>query len=276
MRAFNFIDGELQSCLDVADRGLHYGHGVFETMRLSNSDIPLWSYHKKRLMAGAEALGLSFDANKVCTYLKQAQKAFPNDGIIKLLLTAGVSPRGYRYKNPQPSCIVQYFSSPEKYAGSSGTHLQLCQYRLPSNPRLAGVKHLNRLDQILAAQELDEGFDGLMLDGNGDVVEALSSNIFIFDQDKAHWLTPALASCGVSGVMRALLCDKIIPAMGQTVEIETFDLETLLKSNEVFMSNALVGVRPVIELQGHKQWAVGAETQRVMDALKRVFPCFGD
>jgi len=272
-----FIDGKPETSLPLNDRGLNYGHGLFETMRLSAGQLPLWSYHHQRLSVGADRLGIALDTPRLDAYLQQALEAFPADGMLKLLLTAGVAPRGYCYQGQSASYVLQYFPLPP-VAEPTAVRLQLCNYALPHNERLAGIKHLNRLDQVLAAAELDDGFDGLLLDVEGNVVEALSSNIFLFDGQ--YWITPELKLCGVAGVMRRLLCEDIIPGLGQEVAIKPVTLVSLMNAREVFVCNSVRGIQPVRELQGRARWTAesgelqGSATEKVIAQLVQAYPCF--
>ena len=273
----SFVDGEPQASLALSDRGLNYGHGVFETMALFAGQLPLWRYHCQRLAEGADRLGIRFDLPRLNAYRQQALSAFPAEGLVKLLLTAGIGQRGYRQQTPSSSYVLQYF--PLAGAVAPGpARLQLCQYALPHNIQLAGIKHLNRLDQVLAAAELHDGFDGLLLDVDGHVIEALSRNIFLFDGQQ--WLTPALSLCGVAGVMRRLLCEQIIPDIGQDVVIKPITLPELLAASEVFVCNSVRGIQPVCELLGRGHWLTAreegrvTETKKVIDQLTRAYPCF--
>ncbi len=270
----NFVDGKPQASLSLNDRGLNYGHGLFETMRLSAGQLPLWHYHRQRLCIGADRLGIALDSSRLDTYLQQALDAFPADGMLKLLLTAGLGPRGYRQQSQASSYVLQYFPLPP-VANPAALRLQRCQYALPHNAQLAGIKHLNRLDQVLAAAELKDGFDGLLLDVDGNVVEALSSNIFLFDGQ--NWLTPELNLCGVAGVMRRLLCEEIIPSLGQQVVVQPLALTSLVNACEVFVCNAVRGIQPVCELEGLARWPLqsnGAETAKIIAQLTQTYPCF--
>lgn len=270
----SFVDGKPQASLSLNDRGLNYGHGLFETMRLSAGQLPLWRYHRQRLGIGADRLGIALDSPRLDTYLQQACDAFPADGMLKLLLTAGLGPRGYRQQSQTSSYVLQYFPLPPA-AKSTAVRLQRCDYALPHNAQLAGIKHLNRLDQVLAAAELKDGFDGLLLDVDGNVVEALSSNIFLFDGQS--WLTPELNLCGVAGVMRCLLCEDIIPSLGQHVVVKPVTLASLVNAREVFVCNSVRGIQSVRELEGQALWSLassGSETAKVIDQLAQAYPCF--
>ena len=270
----SFVDGKPQDSLSLQDRGLNYGHGLFETMRLSAGQLPLWTYHRQRLGIGADKVSISLDSTRLEAYLQQALEAFPADGMVKLLLTAGIGPRGYRQQNPSSSYVLQYFPLPA-VTEFKAVRLQRCQYVLPHNAQLAGIKHLNRLDQVLAAAELKDGFDGLQLDVDGHVVEALSSNIFLFDG--STWLTPKLNLCGVEGVMRRLLCEEIIPGLGQQVAIGPVEMDGLINAQEVFLCNSVRGIQPVRELEGLVRWSFessGVETAKVIAQLAQTYPCF--
>lgn len=271
---FSFVDGKPQASLSLNDRGLNYGHGLFETVRLSSGELPLWRYHRQRLIRGADKLGIALESSRLETYLQQALEAFPSDGMLKLLLTAGLGPRGYRQQRRSSSYALQYFPLPS-VVKAGGLRLQRCNYTLAHNAQLAGIKHLNRLDQVLAADELKEGYDGLLLDVDDNVIEALSSNIFLFDGQS--WLTPALDSCGVAGVMRRLLYEEIMPNLGLRVIVKPVSLASLLNASEVFVCNAVRGIQPVCELAGLARWSFqpsGAETARVMAQLTKTYPCF--
>mgnify|MGYP003386631673 CR=1 FL=1 len=270
----SFVDGKPQASLSLNDRGLNYGHGLFETMRLSAGQLPLWHYHRQRLGVGAERLGIALDSSRLDGYLHQALETFPTDGILKLLVTAGLGPRGYRQQGESSSYALQYFPLPTA-ANLKALHLQRCDYVLSHNAQLAGIKHLNRLDQVLAAAELKDGYEGLLCDVDGNVTEALSSNIFLFDGQ--NWLTPALNLCGVAGVMRRLLCEEIMPSLGLQVVVKPVALANLINASEVFVCNAVRGIQPVCELDGLAHWTLepsGSETEKVITQLAKTYPCF--
>ena len=179
------VNGVESSTLAVADRGTSYGHGLFETMLLSASAVPLWQYHRARLVNDAPKLGLPVDDRSLNDNLERflellAQRSITK-GIIKITLTAGPGGRGYAAPQPlSPQIICQFSPLPENLLlpRQEGVALIQCQYSLPSNPILAGIKHLNRLDQVLAAAEIKpqgtQYADGIM-----------------FSQDSILWKPPA-------------------------------------------------------------------------------------
>lgn len=274
----SFINGEPGTYTSVADRGFRYGHGVFETMRLHNRHLPLWHYHKRRLQEGARVLRIPLDLKLLDTYLAQALASFPPGAVVRLTVTAVAEGRGYRCVDKLAAqYVVQCFALPSP--DSRPITLQPCRYRLPDNPTLAGLKHLNRLDQVLAALELDEhmaeGVDGLLLDARNNIVEALSSNVFVFSAGR--WLTPDLKRCGVAGVMRHYLIDMLEGLPGEPVAVADVSADSLVNAQEIFICNSVVGIRPVSKVVGAGEWpAGGVETRRVQDELSRRMPCFAN
>lgn len=272
----SFINGELGTGVPLTDRGFQYGHGVFETMRLHDRHLPLWHYHKRRLQEGARVLRIPLDLKLLDAYLAQALASFPAGAIVRLTVTAVAEGRGYRRVGKLAAqYVVQCFPLPPPDSGP--LTLQPCRYRLSDNPTLAGLKHLNRLDQVLAALELDEhlteGMDGLLLDTRNNIVEALSSNVFVFATGR--WLTPDLKRCGVAGVMRHYLIDMLEGLPGGPVAVANISADSLLSAQEIFICNSVVGIRPVTRIVGTGEWpAGGVETRRVQDELSRRMSCF--
>lgn len=266
-----FVDGAVEASLPTTDRGLLYGHGLFETMCLWQGQLPLLDFHLTRLATDAKKLGLFCDVADLRAEIQGILPGLPSDGVVKLILTAGDSPRGYRFPEPTKSRrVVQFFPSSDRAALDV---LQICAYRLPANPALAGVKHLNRLDQVIAAAELPLHHDGLLLDHGERVIEALSSNLFLLWQNQ--WLTPRLDKSGVAGVMRALLIEQVLPEMGITVTCQDIDLEMLSRAHEVFTCNAASGITPIAEVIGIGRWEDTPETASIRVKLSERYPCFG-
>ena len=279
-----FIDGEPAVCLSAYDRGFLYGHGLFETMCLWNDQLPLLDFHLNRLQAGARVLSIPCDLFHQKTLINQALSNFPAQGLVKLILTAGDGSRGYRY-NPDTSqvrqrCLIQYF---ELASARGDIELSVSEYRLPHNPYLAGIKHLNRLDQVLAATGLPSNCEGLLLDQAGNIIEAISSNIFV--RCHQQWLTPSLLKSGVAGVMRQLLLERIMPAIGLKPICQDISIEMLQSADEVFICNAVNGVTSVRQISGldHQVFASGkivfqppVQTALIKAELHRQQPCFSE
>jgi len=272
-----FINGRPEACVDPRDRGFCYGHGVFETMKLSAGQVPLWKFHRRRLLHGLAVIGICADATELELELQQVLTKIPDAGTLKLVVTAGAGSRGYRAIAPlKATTIFQWFPHSVQVEPAP-VSLQVCQYSLPHNPYLAGIKHLNRLDQVLAAQELEAEDQGLLLDVNGAVIEALSHNLFI--RRGEHWMTPRLDHCGVAGVMRAVLMEKVFPRLSLNVTEAYVELFELLTADEIFICNAVAGIQAVATVKTllkaeEKNWRCHGETRRIRACLEEIYPCF--
>ena len=246
------IDGSPGSALDPLDRGLLYGDGLFETMAVIDGRIPLWSRHLERLQTGCAALG--FDSppaariermlDEVCVDRRRAAA--------RLTVTRGTGGSGYRPPaGATPACIVEGRSWPEYPAmlWTDGIRLRTCSTRLAVGGPLPGVKHLNRLEQVLARAEWEDTAvtEGLLLDADGFVVEGTMTNIFV--QEGSRLVTPPVDRCGVAGVLRALVMESAGQA-GLLVSEQRLRLPRLLRADAIFVTNAVVGLWPVRELEG--------------------------
>ena len=265
------VDGCLSSSVDARDRGLAYGHGVFETMLLAAGELPLWSYHRERLGWGLSVLGIPCDDNVIATTLRVLLDTCPTDGVVKLTVTAGISSRGYTVAEPLvPTIIAQW--SPARSFGAIPVSLEINPYRLPLNPMLAGIKHLNRLDQVMAASKAASSSLPLLLDVEGRVIEGLSHNIFAYHS--GVWLTPDLSRCGVAGVMREMLIKEIFPDLGHQVAEAPFEIGVLSSADELFVCNSIRGIQPVSDIVGVRHFENCPETGRITTQLSRKYPCF--
>ncbi len=248
--------------LDPLDRGLQYGDGLFETMAVRDGRARFAAWHLARLTDGARRLALPLpDQDRL---LGQIAAAWPSGrGVVKLVWTRGPAGRGYRPpSHVEPTCIAAGFEWPAwpATARSEGVRLRYCQTRLGRNPMLAGIKHLNRLEQVLARAEWDDEriAEGLMLDDRGQVISGTQSNLFAVIAGQI--VTPALDQCGVAGVMRRALCSWAAGHASAVVErgLAPEELET---ATEIFVTNALIGAWPVREL-AQRQVPPGPHTAR--------------
>jgi 4-amino-4-deoxychorismate lyase len=237
--------------IDPLDRGLQYGDGVFETMAVLDGTARFLELHLERLARGARRLGLPApDAGRLAG---QITAAWPvGRGVVKLVWTRGTAGRGYRPPpHTEPTCIAAGFTWPVWPAGawSEGIRIRYCRTRLGSNPVLAGIKHLNRLEQVLARSEWEDEHiaEGLMLDTIGNVISGTQSNLFAVIAGRI--MTPALDQCGVAGVMRRAVCGWAAEQGNEVSECELRP-EALESATEVFVTNALIGAWPVRDLAG--------------------------
>lgn len=249
------INGQLQSVGGQAvnlvdDRGLAYGHGLFETTFLTQSTIPLLQRHLSRLIQDSQLMGISVDNDEIRHYLDGFIKTLSDQsiksGVVKIILTAGRGGHGYALpENIVPTLIFNYTPLPQDVAHQreQGIDIRLCRHLLGVGSTLAGIKHLNRLDQVMARSEWSHNRyqDGLMFTEAGDVIEATSANIFIKTQD-GQWLTPDLDQSGVSGVMRGLLIEEVFPACDIKVSIKAINRDTLLGAQHILLCNSVRGI----------------------------------
>jgi len=269
-----FVNGDIECNISAKDRGLAYGHGLFETIKIHRKKAPLLEYHIQRLINGAERIGIDVSDTLARQYFSQLLRASPGEGIIKIIVTAGISSAGYVYSKPRvASYILQWFPAAKNFSlhKKNGISLKNCKHRLTSSPALAGIKHLNRLDQVIARAEWnDEYYDGLMLDQSGCIVECVSSNIFL--SKDGVWYTPDILECGVTGVMRRYIIDDLIPGVCGKIKEGRLPMDALISADEVFTCNSINGIFPVVSLEGSCSWAVGAGTIKLQNALYSAFP----
>lgn len=247
-----WVNGELDHQLSALDRGLAYGDGLFETCRLHNGRIPLWSRHLQRLLASSAVFAIELNTKQleswVDTALALLREQNIRQGTFKLILTRGVGGRGYQQPHrvaPTIVLMVQPDNLELLTARPTPARLKVCRMRLGRNRVLAGHKHLNRLESVLARAEWqDNTFDeGLMLDDRANVIEATSHNVFIYR--KGCWHTPVLDESGVAGVMRQLVLDELAPRCGVRVTVAPLSLDAVYSAEEVMLCNSNRGVRPV-------------------------------
>lgn len=249
------VNGKPGSSIGVADRGLQYGDGLFETLAVVRGQALCLDRHLARLASGCRSLEIpSPDEAAFREDLSTVSKGIAR-GVVKIIVTRGISARGYRASaNPTPTRIVSSYPWPPFPATnrSDGVALRVCRTRLSINLRLAGLKHLNRLEQVLAVNEIDDPkvSEGLMLDTEGAVVEGTMSNVFYVE--KGRLMTPDLSRCGVHGIIRAEIIDWAGRNLDTPVGQTRTGPDALLKSEECFICNSLIGVWPVNSIDGQE------------------------
>jgi 4-amino-4-deoxychorismate lyase len=254
--------------VDPADRGLAYGDGLFETMAAVEGNVRRLDAHFERLAEGCARLDIPPLDWAALRQEILAQCPRRGRAVVKLILTRGAGTRGYRPpKDPKPTRIVGISEWPDYPAAnySAGIELRTLQTRLGENPRLAGIKHLNRLEQVVAQLELQSvgAQEGLLLDTGGRVVGGISSNVFAVQGREL--VTPAITRCGVRGVMRRTVLEAAVDVGLDPVERDVLPAE-LGTANEVFVTNALFEIWPVARLDDHRL-TLGANTRALMARL---------
>lgn len=278
-----FINGHPTEQLSVLDRGFQYGDGLFETLRIRNGQAQHWQRHMARLTNGCQRLDIAMpdvecmrrEAESLCrTFLDENGDT---QGVLKITITRGSGGRGYAVTDVhEPTRVLAVSSAPAPSAHhvTQGIKLRLCNMRLGDNPALAGIKHLNRLEQVLARAEWDDPdiAEGLLLDNNNNVVEGTMSNLFCVQTHEGKQpmlLTPALTRCGVRGVTR----DRILEAASQLdIHYQEIDMQLgdLQQASEVFISNSLIGIWPVRQFQ-NQMYEVGPMTRKLSHTLESAY-----
>jgi 4-amino-4-deoxychorismate lyase len=258
-----WIDGQRADALPLTDRGLHYGDGLFETLAVKGGRIRRLDMHLDRLRHGCERLGMPMPDDvqlqrELDTAVQEQDKA-----VLKLMLTRGSGGRGYR--PPAETSVTRVllrYPWPDYPAewSEQGIELRICHTRLGLNPALAGVKHLNRLEQVMARAEWSEGpQEGLMLGADGTVIEGTMTNLFASPAE-GRLVTPDLALAGVAGVTRRHILESA-RGEGVSVEVRSLGLDELLESREIFVCNSIAGVWPVQRI-GSRTYNIGPFARR--------------
>ncbi|GAA0783323.1 MULTISPECIES: aminodeoxychorismate lyase [Pseudomonadati] len=255
-----------QTTINVSpfDRGLAYGDGVFATMRTypksaPQSGIMLLKLHLARLAQGCERLHINWGPSEtLISHLSDLAQQYPNS-CIKLLLTRGVGGRGYQA--PEQANITEITSVHEipihyQTWQKQGVALATSKIKLAQQPLLAGIKHLNRLEQVLIkSQQLPDGFnDWLVYDTQDNVIEASMANIFIVKAEQVF--TPAINQAGVSGVMREAVIEALL-SNGVDVRIQPLSLNDIVDADSIMLTNSLFGIINVIKVDknSYQPWA---------------------
>jgi 4-amino-4-deoxychorismate lyase len=247
------VNGRAAAEVSVLERGLHYGDGLFETIACVSGQPRFLSRHLRRLASGCQRLGLEpVDLPALAQEVSELARARAR-AVIKVLVTRGPAlARGYAVSGgEQPTRITLRYAWPEDDPdlARQGVRVRLATLRLAENPALAGLKHCNRLEQVLARREWsDPGItDALMFSSSGTLISGTMSNVFLVRDSTL--LTPRLDRCGVAGVMRALVL-QAAAAAGIAARECALDEADLARAQELFLTNALSGIRPVRELAG--------------------------
>lgn len=253
----------------VGERALQYGDGLFETIPVRQGRAEFVDRHLQRLQAGCERLALDFgDWGYLQSEVETLSVQHP-DAIIKIILGRASGGRGYRFMSRQSvTRIISAYAWPDwpKDYADTGVRVRVCDIRMSIQPRLAGIKHLNRLEQVLARSEWQDEFqEGLLLDYNDRLVEATMSNVFLVRDGCV--VTPGLQDCGVAGVMRSVIID-LAKQSGIQCRIDTIGEDALDEETELFVCNSLIGIWPIVEIAGVCRLEIGSTTRELQQALK--------
>ena len=268
------INGSFDHAISPFDRGFAYGDGVFRTLVMRDGMPENWPLHYQKLVADCGAIGIVCPSAELL--MSDLQQLFLPDGltenhlaIAKIIITRGEGERGYAPPAvTMPLRVVIKAAMPQYPVENfvNGVNLYLCETRLAHQPKLAGIKHLNRLENVLARMEWNDPTiaEGVMLDADSNVIECTSANIFARFGDVL--LTPDLRQCGVAGVTRQRIMN-IVHLLSLRIAVETFNVEKLLSADEAMICNSLYGAWQIREIQ-HRTWQTGSLAADTRAALK--------
>lgn len=264
-----FINGKSKDEISFHDRGLQYGDGLFETIAVQNNTLLCWDDHITRLEQGCNRLNIPIPDQEI---LKNEASLLINSiehGVIKVIITRGQGGRGYALPDmPESTRIISLYPWPEYPNGNTvtGINTRACNYRYAHNPTLAGIKHLNRLEQILARSEWTDASiaEGIVMDQENNVIEGTMSNLFYIINDTL--CTPDLSACGVEGIIRKKIIE-LASDLNSDVCIKKTSFELLNDADEIFICNSIIGVWPV-KMIDQKSFLVGDKTNQIKQALQ--------
>ena len=260
---FSLINGIFKKNISVLDRGLAYGDGIFETMnwRASKSNkvqiygVEYWDRHLERLKIGCNKIKLPMPSKDLLNsyknkILKKSLESNINRGVLKIIITRGVGGRGYKYEsNLKPTIIFLSFPAKtiDQKLYNTGVKVKLCKTDILENKRISGIKHLNRLDSVIARSEWDNNyFEGLFVDKSGNLLEGTMTNIF-FIKNKILYF-PKLKSCGIEGIMSQVIKEKTNLFFKDFMECN-LKLSEIKNFDAMFLTNSIIRVMPVKHLE---------------------------
>ncbi|MGC1387195.1 MAG: aminodeoxychorismate lyase [Steroidobacteraceae bacterium] len=234
-----WINGRSRTVIDHRDRGLQYGDGVFETMRVRRHRVRLLDFHLDRLSEGCRRLKIEPPGAARLRRELESRAALRAEAVLKLIVTRGAGSRGYRPSGEERCTrIMSLHAVPTP---RPAVRVRVCATRLGGNPLLAGIKTLNRLESVMARSEWRDPrvWEGLLRDLDGNFVSGTMSNLFI--RSGSYLMTPILDRCGIAGVMRRWVLEQALHVGLRPLE-GRLRWEEIRQADEAFMTNAVAGV----------------------------------
>jgi 4-amino-4-deoxychorismate lyase len=258
------VNGECREHIEISDRGFQYGDGLFETIAVTNGQPVFFDRHMDRLQAGCRRLSIPFPGTDLLGL--EVQKLCQDSGsaVLKLIITRGSGGRGYRQPDViQATRVLSLHPFPDypDIFKQQGIVTRFCDTRLGLSPTLAGIKHLNRLEQVLARAEWSDPLiqEGIMLDINGHVIEGTMTNLFYVKNNTLY--TSSITLAGVAGIIRGIIMT-MSSRYGISVIERTSTKDELLSADEVFVCNSIVGIWPVKQI-AQTGFSVGVMTRQL-------------
>lgn len=259
--------------LDGWNRAAQFADGLFETMMVNHGEIVGLKYHVTRLSAGLKRLDIKSPSSNLAGMLssfahKLSELSGVKSGVLKVIISRGDSARGYGYvETIQPHVTAFYNEQPvlSDHIYTQGVVVECLQTQCAIQPQLAGIKHLNRLENVLAKKELgNRAFEGLMFNHLGFAIEGTSSNVF-FEKDN-QLFTPDLTLSGVAGVMRECVLS-FAQSHKIKINLDNISVTQLERFSQGFICNSVMGIVPISSLDG-RSLEIGPVTQSIQDAWK--------
>ena len=264
------INGKLTNKISVEDRAVQYGDGVFETIAVKRKILEFWKEHYQRLNKGCKVLKIKCPSEvslkkEINKFIKKSKK---NKFVLKIIISRGIGGRGYNPPtNSKPTRILGIYNWPNypKKNFKKGIKIGICKTRISTQPYLSEIKHLNRLEQIIARSEWQSKTisESIMLDLNANVIGGTMSNIF--GVKKNIFYTPIIKFSGIEGIMRRIIL-KLLKKNKEKYIIKKITLKEFLKFDEIFMSNSIFGIWPVIKIS-KKKFLFGKKTKKIISLL---------
>jgi 4-amino-4-deoxychorismate lyase len=263
-----WVNGRPDAALSPVERGLHYGDGLFETIACLQGRPRFLSLHLERLAGGCARLGIQFPARDELRHEILSLAAGAGRAIVKVLMTRGpAAARGYATTgSEQPTRLtLRYRWEEDPRLATDGVRVRTAALRLAESPALAGLKHLNRLEQVMARREWsDAGIaEALMFSTGGRLISGVMSNVFLIQGGVLR--TPRLDRCGVAGIMRQVVLREAARA-GIPVEEAALEGADLARTRELFLTSTVIGLRPVRSVD-ERTFEVGAVTRELLERL---------
>lgn len=258
------LNGEHKQHLTFLDRGFQYGDGLFETIAVHNGTPVFLEQHLRRLLQGCQRLLISPPNAELLKREALQLIDISEHAVLKIIITRGVGGRGYQQPHPvNPTRILSlhpFPSYPDDYF-RQGITAQFCRTQLGLNPVLAGIKHLNRLEQVMARAEWHTADiqEGLMLDFEGNVIAGTMSNFFLVRDNVVY--TPVIKNCGVEGILKKIV-STLAKENGIQVIAKNISKQEVYDAHELFVTNSIIGIWPIKQL-ATQHYKIGTMTRQL-------------
>lgn len=264
------VNGEESSTLDALDRGLAYGDGIFRTFLLRDSKAVAWTRQYAKIVADCARLGLQAPSRAALEADLTRIAADAPDCVVKIIVTRGSGLRGYAIPGLAQVRTVAISSPLPIYPHNhteQGICARVCDLRLAQQPALAGIKHLNRLENVLARSEWNDPqiAEGILLDAADKVIGGTMSNLFMVCGNTL--LTPRLSASGISGVTRERIL-AAAPELGLKTGIGEFELKDLYAADAVMLCNSVIGIWQIRAL-AHQHWQPHPYARMIRNLLEQ-------